>query len=105
MNRRKSESGENSRNLARPGQTGRQRLKAGCDMSVARDRSRLNRTEKEFTATTQVVNSTEPPGADPHARWCGRGGRETAPPYPDLRINERLDMHVERFFELISLKN
>jgi hypothetical protein len=24
----------------------------------------------------------EPPGADPHAGWCGRGERETAPPIP-----------------------
>ena len=52
-------------------------------MSVARDRSRLNRKEKGFTATTQVVNSTEPPGADPHARWCGRGA-VSRPPIPIL---------------------
>jgi len=25
---------------------------------------------------------TEPPYADPHVRWCGRGGRVTAPPMP-----------------------
>jgi hypothetical protein len=24
----------------------------------------------------------EPPGADPHAGWYGRGERETAPPIP-----------------------
>ena len=24
----------------------------------------------------------EPPGADPHAGWCGRGGEVTLPPMP-----------------------
>src|SRR5439155_7351589 len=30
-------------------------------------------------------SSFEPPDADPHVRWCGRGRRETLsrPPYPD----------------------
>jgi hypothetical protein len=27
----------------------------------------------------------EPPGADPHAGWCGRGERATAPPIPIVR--------------------
>jgi hypothetical protein len=26
----------------------------------------------------------EPPGADPHAGWCGRGERSLAPPMPIL---------------------
>jgi len=30
---------------------------------------------------------TEPPYADPHVRWCGRGERVTAPPMP---INDAL---------------
>ena len=25
---------------------------------------------------------TEPPYADPHVRWCGRGGEVTLPPMP-----------------------
>jgi len=29
---------------------------------------------------------TEPPDADPHVRWCGRGERATAPPMPILKI-------------------
>ena len=57
-------------------------LKAGGEMSVARDRRRLNWKEKSFTAPIQVVNSTEPPDADPQARWCGRGAA-SRPPYPD----------------------
>jgi hypothetical protein len=43
-------------------------LKAGGDMSVARDRGRFDRKEQWFPATTHVVNSTEPPDADPHVR-------------------------------------
>ena len=55
-------------------------------MSVTRDRYRFDRKEKWFAATTHVVNSTEPPGADPHARWCGRGAVARSP-YPDLMIS------------------
>jgi len=64
-------------------------------MSVARDLSQPNRTEKEFTATTQVVNSTELPGADPHARWCGRGAVSRPPiPIPEefYLFNSLLDL-------------
>jgi mycothiol synthase len=50
-------------------------------MLVARDHCWLDRNKKWFTATTQVVNSAEPPGADPHARWCGRGA-VSRPPIP-----------------------
>ncbi len=55
------------------------KAEAGGEMSVVRDRCRLNWKEKSFSATTQVVNSTEPPGADPHARWCGMGGGSPSP--------------------------
>lgn len=30
-----------------------------------------------------LTNFVEPPGADPHARWCGEGGQKW-PPLPDL---------------------
>src|SRR6516162_4042443 len=30
----------------------------------------------------QGPNLTEPPGADPHAGWCGRGERAIVPPIP-----------------------
>ena len=30
----------------------------------------------------------EPPGADPHAGWCGRGGEETLPPMPIVPLAE-----------------
>src|SRR6516162_1698530 len=30
----------------------------------------------------QGLNLTEPPGADPHAGWCGRGEWVTTPPMP-----------------------
>src|SRR6202041_4068853 len=29
-----------------------------------------------------LVQSAEPPYADPHVRWCGRGGGATRPPMP-----------------------
>jgi hypothetical protein len=32
------------------------------------------------------LNFLEPPGADPHAGWCGRGERATAPLIPTLSI-------------------
>ena len=31
------------------------------------------------------LNLTEPPGADPHAGWCGRGEWATTPPMPILQ--------------------
>src|SRR5260221_1572910 len=36
------------------------------------------------TRTLRPVRAqlTEPPYADPHVRWCGRGERVTAPPMP-----------------------
>src|SRR6266851_4826951 len=36
------------------------------------------------TRTLRPVRAqlTEPPDADPHVRWCGRGERATAPPMP-----------------------
>src|SRR5229473_174155 len=38
------------------------------------------------TRTLRPVRAqlTEPPYADPHVRWCGRGGRATVPPMPIL---------------------
>jgi RNA-directed DNA polymerase len=32
--------------------------------------------------TVVSLNLTEPPDADPHVRWCGRGGEATLPPIP-----------------------
>src|SRR5271157_5102030 len=29
-----------------------------------------------------IAQPAEPPDADPHVRWCGRGERATAPPMP-----------------------
>src|SRR5580700_3074650 len=36
------------------------------------------------TRTSRPVRAqlTEPPYADPHVRWCGRGGGATVPPMP-----------------------
>ena len=34
------------------------------------------------TSGLQGLNFTEPPGADPHAGWCGRGEWATTPPMP-----------------------
>src|SRR6266852_2808811 len=46
------------------------------------------------TRTLRPVRAqlTEPPYADPHVRWCGRGERATAPPMPIIRLNlDRLE--------------
>ena len=42
----------------------------------------LRRTRLEPPARRAQV--TEPPYADPHVRWCGRGEQATAPPIPIL---------------------
>src|SRR6516165_1537766 len=34
------------------------------------------------TSGPQGLNLTEPPGADPHAGWCGSGEWATTPPMP-----------------------
>src|SRR5208282_3766860 len=36
----------------------------------------------ESLATSHLAQPAEPPYADPHVRWCGRGGRATVPPIP-----------------------
>ena len=36
----------------------------------------------ERLATSHLAQPAEPPYADPHVRWCGRGGRATVPPIP-----------------------
>src|ERR1700746_3420895 len=45
------------------------------------------------TRTSRPVRAqlTEPPYADPHVRWCGRGGRATVPPMPI--VPSRLENH------------
>jgi len=35
-----------------------------------------------------LASRVEPPGADPHARWCGEGGQRW-PPLPDVRAGLR----------------
>src|SRR6267378_7393277 len=46
------------------------------------------------TRTSRPVRAqlTEPPYADPHLRWCGRGGRVTVPPMP---IATAIPVHPE----------
>src|SRR6202048_1431265 len=41
---------------------------------------RLARTSRAHDSW--LVQPTEPPDADPHVRWCGRGGRVTVSPIP-----------------------
>ena len=38
--------------------------------------------EKRKHAPRHLPQPVEPPGADPHAGWCGRGGVERLPPIP-----------------------
>jgi hypothetical protein len=35
-----------------------------------------------ISSPRHLTNFVEPPGADPHARWCGEGGQKW-PPLPD----------------------
>src|SRR5689334_25358215 len=37
---------------------------------------------KRTQAPRQLPQPVEPPGADPHAGWCGRGGVARLPPIP-----------------------
>src|ERR1019366_8049579 len=40
---------------------------------------------------------TEPPDADPHVRWCGRGGAVRLPPIPITRVSHaRFNSRVHR---------
>ena len=39
----------------------------------------------------------EPPGADPHAGWCGRGERVTAPPIPIFATPYLIPPHWKQF--------
>jgi len=63
-------------------------------MLVTRDRCRFDWKEKWFAAATHVVNSTEPPGADPHARWCGRGA-VARPPIPIFGKGKNVMLHLD----------
>src|ERR1035441_4768877 len=45
--------------------------------------SRVLRLDRTSTVVNRcVAQSSEPPDADPHVRWCGRGGEVTLPPMP-----------------------
>ena len=50
----------------------------------ARDRTVAGNscTQNPACALSAQAQLAEPPYADPHVRWCGRGERETAPPIP-----------------------
>jgi putative transposase len=37
---------------------------------------------RHFWGRAVLAQSAEPPDADPHVRWCGRGGGVTRPPMP-----------------------
>ena len=70
-------------------------------MLVTRDRCRFDWKEKWFAAATHVVNSTEPPGADPHARWCGRGA-VARPPIPICFTHTNIYKTNFQLFESLS---
>src|ERR1700736_6830701 len=50
------------------------------------------------TRTSRPVRAqlTEPPYADPHVRWCGRGERATAPPMPIFTIMRLVAIRFSR---------
>ncbi len=45
---------------------------------------------------------TEPPYADPHVRWCGRGERVTAPPMPILIANRVRQRRSKKTFAAVT---
>src|SRR5712691_10807786 len=58
------------------------------------------------TRTSRPVRAqlTEPPYADPHVRWCGRGGRATVPPMPIEKIRIRDGASCVRRFRNVFLE-
>jgi hypothetical protein len=50
--------------------------------------------------TVTCGRSGEPPSAGPHARWCGRGRRDTGP-YP-IETSERNPLTIERMFGIVK---
>ncbi len=53
---------------------------------------------------SRVLPSREPPSADPHARWCGKGGLNTRP-YPiRCPISFRLVLLWNGFYTLLLLR-
>src|SRR6185437_11690308 len=42
----------------------------------------LLRRARSSSLVSGIAQLSEPPYADPHVRWCGRGGEVTLPPMP-----------------------
>src|SRR5208283_2240394 len=64
----------------------------------------------ESLATSHLAQPAEPPYADPHVRWCGRGGRATVPPIPIAAYQnpggagiEKREVGPWRLFRLLPL--
>jgi len=57
---------------------------AQSQSSAADPQRRISKSGDNFLRSllVQIAQSTEPPYADPHVRWCGRGGELTLPPIP-----------------------
>src|SRR5713226_8825220 len=69
--------GANRRQCARPVAN---RELAGSEPCATQCLLRLSWTPGH--GRTVLAQSAEPPDADPHVRWCGRGGEVTLPPMP-----------------------
>ena len=70
--------GQRSRSVAAGGLARRLQYRAAqCLLRLARD------SEIDWRPIAQPA---EPPDADPHVRWCGRGGAVRLPPIPILRM-------------------
>src|SRR5208283_1468853 len=59
----------------------------------------------ESLATSHLAQPAEPPYADPHVRWCGRGGRATVPPIPIACAGEAKKKTAGRKLPAVSWGN
>src|ERR1700733_2170673 len=75
----------------RPGGTNRRessRHVADCELARSHHRFAeclLCQARASTHGGAVLVQSAEPPYADPHVRWCGRGGGATRPPMPIIK--------------------
>ena len=59
-------------------------------------------TEKQMNPRPSPAQVTEPPYADPHVRWCGRGGAVRLPPIPICRkARAGGSRHVSGYLEIV----
>ena len=59
-------------------------IASGLRLLMTQTKGQITRCDPVLVRALRVLAVHEPPGADPHAGWCGEGGLE-ARPYPIRR--------------------